>query len=120
MKDVRLYLRDILDRLERIERFTAEGHDAFMQSDLIQDGVLRNFQVIGEATKRLPDAFRQQHAVIPWRRMTGLRDVVVHEYDKLMLDEIWTTIEQDLLPLKPHLQALLAQLGRESPPDTLS
>lgn len=53
MKDQSIYLRDILDRIKRIERYTQEGRDAFLQSELLQDGVIRSFEVIGEAVKRL-------------------------------------------------------------------
>lgn len=100
MNDSSFYVGEIVNRLERIQRYTATGHDDFMASEMIQDAVLRNFQVIGEAAKRLPNEFRQRHSDVPWRRMTGFRDVVVHDYADIILEEVWLTIEQNLPELK--------------------
>lgn len=107
-----VYLDDIVTRLQRIERYTAGGYDEFLASELIQDAVLRNFQVIGEAAKRIPEAFRQQHSQVPWRRMTGFRDVIVHDYAEVVFEEVWLTIERDLPPLKRQLIELLDVMRR--------
>ncbi len=114
MNEVHVYLLDIVNRLERIERYTLGGHIEFMQSELIQDAVLRNFQVIGEAAKRLSNEFRHAHADVPWRRMTGFRDVIVHDYAEVILEEVWLTIERDLPELKPKLVALLRSLDLDA------
>lgn len=77
MKDQRVYLLDIVERIDRILEFTREGREIFMKSSLIQDAVLRNFQVIGEAVKRIDNRFREQHSNVNWRQLTGFRDVLV-------------------------------------------
>lgn len=112
-KDQRVYLRDIVERIERIQRFTIEGREAFLNSVIVQDAVLRNFQVMGEAVKRMDDEFRTQHADIEWRRIAGFRDVLVHDYDKLILNDIWDIIENHLPLLKPKIDALLRELEKQ-------
>jgi len=77
VKDQRVYLLDIVERIDRILEFTREGREIFMKSSLIQDAVLRNFQVIGEAVKRIDNRFREQHSNVNWRQLTGFRDVLV-------------------------------------------
>jgi uncharacterized protein with HEPN domain len=77
-KDPRVYLANILECIQKIERFTADGRERFFQDAMVQDAVLRNFEVIGEAAKRLDDAYRAAHPEVPWRALAGLRDVLVH------------------------------------------
>jgi len=80
-KDPRVYLAQILERIERIHHFTEGGEEAFIRDPLIQDAVIRNLEVIGEAAKRVPDEFRRAHPSIPWKGLTGLRDVLIHQYE---------------------------------------
>jgi uncharacterized protein with HEPN domain len=75
MKDDRLYLTHIAECIERIESYTAGGKQAFMASTLVQDAVVRNFEIIGEATKRISAHMKGQRPDVPWRRVAGLRDV---------------------------------------------
>ena len=65
-KDVRIYLLQIMDAIERIQRYTSEGREPFLTDELIQDAVLRNLEVIGEATKRIPNDFRETNPGIRW------------------------------------------------------
>lgn len=110
MKDQRVYLRDMLDRIERIEEYTRDGREAFEQSRLIQDGVVRSFEVIGEVVKRLSDDLKAKHPDIPWRRIAGFRDVLIHDYDEVLTDEVWRVVEVNLQPLKHVVEQLLTQL----------
>ncbi len=79
MKDQRVYLRDILERIPRIERYIADGRDVFLQSELLQDGVIRSFEVIGEAVKRLDPALTAQRPSVTWSDFAGFRDVLIHQ-----------------------------------------
>ncbi len=74
-----LYLESIRDCLERIAEYTATGQQAFLDSRLIQDGVIRNLEVIGEATKNLSSELRESNPAIPWRQIAGMRDVLIHD-----------------------------------------
>lgn len=80
MKDDRLYLTHILECIGRIEGYTQDGRDAFMASSLIQDAVVRNFEIAGEATKHISQTLRDAHPHVPWKRIAGLRDVLIHNY----------------------------------------
>jgi uncharacterized protein with HEPN domain len=74
------YLSHIRDATRRIQDYTRDGQEAFMASTLIQDAVIRNLEIIGEAAKALSPAFRKQHTNIPWSSMAGMRDVLIHGY----------------------------------------
>ena len=103
----RLYLESIRDSLERIAEYTAPGEQAFMDSRLIQDGVIRNLMVIGEATKNLSAELRAANPEIPWRQIAGMTDVLIHVYLKVNLARVWRTIAMDLPPLQTTVQRLL-------------
>jgi uncharacterized protein with HEPN domain len=100
MKSQQQYLQDILQRIERIERYVAQGQTVFFQDELLQDGVIRSFEVIGEAIKRLSDDFKMQQPQVEWRGFAGFRDVLIHQYDKIDMIQVWETIETDLPALK--------------------
>lgn len=110
MKDIGVYFEQVLTCLEHLSDYTASGLDDFLTSSMIQDAVFRNIQVIGQAVKRIPEETRLQYSDIPWRNLTGLRDVIVHDYDELILDEIWVTVRNDLIPLKPRFAEILREL----------
>ncbi|MBO1056873.1 MAG: DUF86 domain-containing protein [Dolichospermum sp. JUN01] len=107
MKDERLYLSNIQECIERIEEYTKGGKEEFMQNKMIQDAVIRNFEIIGEATKRLSPELRSQYSDVPWQQMAGLRDVLIHDYLKVNLNLVWQIIEQNLSNLKRQVTAIL-------------
>ena len=93
MKDPRFYLAHVLDCLNRIEKYTKGGRKAFFAEKMIQDAVIRNLEVIGEAAKRVSEEFRQEHPEIPWRGMTAMRDVLIHDYAGVDLNQVWKVVE---------------------------
>ncbi len=113
MSDDRGYLNDIRECIDRIEHYTRDGRDSFIASTLIQDGVVRNFEVIGEAAKRLSPALTQTRPEIPWRRVAGFRDVLIHQYQSVDLNAVWNVVEYELSDLKQAVAALLAQLDAQ-------
>ena len=107
MKDGRLYLRHTLERCERIERYASEGRDAFYASDEKQDAVIRNLEIVGEAAKRVPPTLREQLSGIDWRGVCGMRDVLIHDYVGVDLDEVWNVCEKEIPPLRSALAGFL-------------
>jgi uncharacterized protein with HEPN domain len=103
MRDDQIFLTDIVDRISRIQSYTVEGQEAFLNNVLIQDAVERNFGVIGEATKRLSPELKQAYPEIPWRKIA----VLAHDYGRVEPQEVWNIIEQELLELKVQVESIL-------------
>jgi len=110
VKDARLYLIHILESIEKVEDYTRKGRDAFMDSPMTQDAVVRNFEVIGEAVKQIPDHLKQEHPDIPGRRIAGLRDVLIHQYMSVDLEAVWAIVEDELPEFRQAVAAILAGL----------
>ena len=108
--DPRPNLHDILDRIERIERYTAEGRQAFLDTDWQQDAVIRCFEVIGEAIKRLDSTVLEQQTQVSWRGFAGFRDMLIHQYDRAVMEWVWQYSQEDLPALKAGVTALLHDL----------
>ena len=94
---------------KRIAEVTAGGEREFLASRLIQDGVVRNLEVIGEATKNLSTELREANPAIPWRQIAGMRDVLIHDYLKVNLSRVWLTVYTDLPDLRTTVTRLLNQ-----------
>lgn len=109
MKDDKVYLLHILQCIKDIEEFTAGGRTAFYQSRLIQAAVIRNLEVIGEATKHISDDLRQQYTHIPWKQMAGLRDVLIHDYMGVDLEIVWNVVDKNLPAVKEQIEEIIAR-----------
>lgn len=116
MKDYRVYLVHILEAIRKIRKYTIQGRDNFFGQDMAQDAVVRNLEIIGEATKRIPENVRDLHPEIPWKKMAGLRDVLIHQYEGVDLARVWEVVERDLTPIEAAIESILPpmdQLERE-------
>ena len=113
-RDVRLYLDDILEAIDKIERYT-EGlnFEQFRKDDKTGDAVVRNFSVIGEAVKNIPPGVRKKYPDIPWKIIAGMRDKLVHEYFGIRYDVVWETIELRLPSLRVAIKKILDQMDEE-------
>ncbi len=106
-----LYLRDILEAIERIERYIGGcTFEQFSNSTLVMDAVVRNFEIIGEATKHIPDELKQENPLIRWRDMAGMRDKLAHEYFGVDIDILWKTSINRLPALKSQLEDLIKEV----------
>ena len=113
MKDEKLYLVHMIECAERIMSYTQPGRDSFLRDTKTQDAVVRNFEIIGEAAKRVSQATRNRAPNIPWGRIAGFRDVLIHQYEGVDLEEVWKRVEQDLPILLKGLKALLNEMEKE-------
>lgn len=109
MKEDRVFLRHILEAITKVERFTAAGPVDFAENPSVQDAVLRNPEVIGEAVKNLSGGLRATHPEVPWSRVAGLRDVLIHQYFGVDLGAVWSVVENRLPELKRSVEAILEQ-----------
>lgn len=96
MTNDRLYLEHIRDAIAKIRAYTAGGHDTFMRDTLIQDGVIRNFEIIGEAAKRVSDEAKVSHPEVPWSDVARFRDFLIHHDMGVNLKRVWDVIESHL------------------------
>jgi len=113
-RDVRLFLADMLEAIEKIERYTAGlTRKEFREDDLVADAVVRNLEVLGEAARHVPGKVRDRFPEVGWRQIVAFRNVVIHEYFAVDLDIVWTVVERHLPRLKEALRGILAELDRE-------
>jgi len=111
MKDDGLYLKHILDAIDRVESYVAVGRDIFTTTTHWQDAVIRQLEIVGEATKRLSPDRKAQYPEIPWRRIAGLRDVLIHDYLGVDISTVWEITQQNLPELKRTVQTMLRDVG---------
>ena len=97
MKDDLAYIEHILDCIKKIKTYTSGlSKEEFASNELIQDAVIRNIEIIGEATKKVSESSKQVYYEIPWKEMAGMRDKLIHDYMGVDIDVVWKTIETDI------------------------
>ena len=106
-KDSQIFIIHILTSITNIQSYTFQiSREEFIRNKLVQDAVIRNFEIIGEASKNIPISFRNQYPHIPWRQMAGMRDKLIHDYINVDADAVWTTIINELPKLKAELEKI--------------
>jgi uncharacterized protein with HEPN domain len=107
LKDDRPYIDHILQAIAKISKYTENlARQEFENDELIQDAVIRNIEIIGEATKKLSKEFRKSHSNVPWRAMSGMRDKLIHDYVGIDFEVVWETIKEDMPVLEDALKDL--------------
>ncbi len=115
-RDAALYVKDILDAMEKAENFIGEiSQEDFFLDTKTNFAVVRCLEIIGEATKNIPDAVREKYKDIPWRDMAGMRDKVSHFYFGINFNKVWLAVKKNFPILKPRMKQVLADLGGTTP-----
>lgn len=109
MRDDRERLEDVLEAIERIEKYAAKGPVALYPDELIQSWIIHHLMIIGEACRSLSSQFREAHRDEVWSQAAGLRNVIVHEYFGIDHDVVWGVIERDLPDLKTRVKQILGE-----------
>ncbi len=108
------FIEDILNAIRETTTFTQDmSFQNFAQDPRTVNAVIRSLEVIGEAAKNIPHEIRRKTVTIPWRRMAGMRDKLIHDYFGVDLEIVWAVVKEELPPLQAQLQALLQIVDRE-------
>ncbi|HBQ21204.1 MAG: hypothetical protein A2Z91_00355 [Deltaproteobacteria bacterium GWA2_38_16] len=107
MKEHQVYLQHIIDAIQKIESYVSVGKDVFLSTSHWQDATIRQLEIIGEATKQLPEDFRSKYPNIPWKRIAGLRDVLIHNYLGTDITTVWEITQKNIPELKKQIQTIL-------------
>lgn len=114
-----VYLKHVLDAAAKILEYVSVGRDEFFARSHWQDAVIRQLEIIGEATKRLSEDTRGIRADIPWKRIAGLRDVLIHDYMGVDLDAVWEIATKNIAGLKQDVEQLLSEVETGGDSNTL-
>lgn len=107
MRDDRERLLDIVEAIERIERYAEKGREEFERDELIQTWVVYHIQIIGEATRKLSEELREEFDDVPWSAIIAMRNILVHDYFSVDIDEVWSTVEKDIPALKEKISHVI-------------
>ena len=113
MKKDRVYLHHMLDAISRIESYIKVGCETFMTTPHWQDAVIRQLEILGEAAKHISPGLRTRYPAVPWRRVAGLRYVLIHDYMGVDLAAVWQVTQQDVPVLKEQLDRVLQEVSAE-------
>jgi len=109
-REYKFYLKDILESIYKIEKYTENlSFDDFAKDDLIQDGVARNLEIIGEAVKNIPDDIKRRNSEVEWKKIAGLRDILIHAYFGIDVDIVWDVVKNKIPKLKESIVEILSQ-----------
>lgn len=112
-RDSRVYLEDIVSAIERIMDYTKRGRKIFLEDTLIQDGVIRQLCIVGEAAAKLPLSLKAKHEEIPWRNIIGMRNIIIHDYSETDIPTVWNTVKNDLPLLHQVIDRILKDTTRQ-------
>ena len=106
------FISDIKEAVERIEKYTGEmNYEMFLQDTKTQDAVIRNIEIIGEATKNLSDDFKKKYEDIEWKNIAGMRDKIIHFYFGVKWDVVWSVIHDKIPKLKIQIEQILSGIN---------
>ena len=100
-------LQDILEAIERIEKYAQKGKTQFEKDELIEIWIVHHIQIIGEAARGLSEEFRKKYSETPWPEIIAMRNILVHHYFGVETEEVWTTVERDMPELKKKIKKII-------------
>jgi uncharacterized protein with HEPN domain len=107
-RNPKIFLKDILESIERIEQYVKDTTESeFLDDYEKQDAIMKRLEIIGEAVKNIPKKVKAEHSEIPWKQMSGMRDVLIHEYFGVVMKRVWDTAKNDIPKLKKQILKLL-------------
>ncbi len=105
-----VYLQHVLDAIAKIELYLDDiDQESFVAQSLIQDGVIRQLEIIGEAIKQVSASIRESHPEIPWKDFAGMRDKLIHQYFGVDLEQVWLTVSGELTQLKRQISEICTE-----------
>jgi len=108
-REYKAYLRDILEAIRKIEKYTENiSLDDFVKDELLQDGVVRNLEIIGEAVKNIPQDIKIRKSQVEWKKIAGLRDILIHGYFGIDVDIVWDIVKNKIPELKQKILDILS------------
>ena len=114
MRNYRLYIQDIFEAMEAVQAFIAEiDFETFVADDKTASAVVRKLEIIGEATKNVPEEIRQKYSQVPWKQMAGMRDRIIHAYFDVNHAIIWEVVTELIPPLQPIIKQILKDTEEE-------
>lgn len=114
MRDERERLVDILEAIDRIEKYASRGKVAFEEDELLQTWIVHHIQIIGEACRALSGEFQARYTGVPWGDIIGMRNILIHHYFGIDREAVWLVVEHDLPDLKLNVMAILQEMGEKS------
>ena len=107
-KTPKVYLYDIIDSIGMIEEYIADqSKEALLSERRLQDLIVRRLQIVGEASSRIPESLQKDHPEIPWQKIKGLRNVIIHDYAEIDFELVWEVIKKDLPELKDNAKKIM-------------
>ncbi len=106
-------LEHILEAIERIEKYASRGEQVFLKDELVQSWIVSHLQIIGEASRALSPAFRKKCPEIPWKKIVGMRNIIVHDYFQIDAKIVWSVVESELPTLNEGVKKILAQVAKK-------
>ena len=115
-RDWGIFIDDILGSIEKIERYTeGKTFEGFSHNEIVIDAVIRNFEIIGEAARNIPEEIKGKYPFVEWKEMLGFRNVLIHDYFRIEVESVWDTVQNNIPILKKHVLELKSKHEQINP-----